>query len=137
MKNFLLAQFLVLLISITSLQSKADSMSCTIDNMDSAAVNHMYVINDTIRGVCEGKAFDISGIGLGLKLSMVSTITITCPGVTNGNFAGRYYGIKVEIPVLGAGLYSGRKGLCAVGMLGLTLSAGGTGSVLTIYSPTK
>ncbi len=138
MKTILITQIIFLLFSFAGLESKADSMSCSVKNLDNDSdANHMYVINDSVRGTCDGKFFDISGVGIGLKLSMVSLITITCPGVTNANFSGRYYGVKVDIPVLGAGLYSGRKGLCAVGLFGLTLAIGGTGSVLTIYETKK
>ncbi len=134
MKSILATQFIVLLVALSAMQVKADSVTCLLDTFASGRdKNHTTVVIDTLTGTCGGKRIDITGIGLGLKVSGDAYLTISCPTVSAGNFTGRYYGIKIDIPILGAGLYSGRKGFCAIGLFGWSAALGGTGSVLTIY----
>lgn len=134
MKNLFVLNVILLSLVFSSFYAKADSLNCKINNVDySEVVNHTFIIVDSVKGTCEGHSFDISGIGLGIKLVLGSYLTITCPGAFSGNFKGRYYGVKADIPVLGAGLYYGKRGLCAIGIVGFSAAVGGTGSVLTIY----
>ncbi len=134
MKNILATQIVVLIIALFGLKSNADSVTCLIKVVGYGSdKNHTIAVIDTLTGTCGSKKVDITGIGIGLKWSGDAYLTISCPTVSSGNFTGRYYGIKVDIPVIGAGLYSGRKGFCAIGLVGWSAALGGTGSVLTIY----
>ncbi len=130
-----LSLFIFLFSILTAKSTYADSLNCKLDVDDPNVANHTYVIADSVAGDCDGRHFEISGIGPGLRIAVGSVFMISCPGVSNRRFAGRYYGIKADVSVAvgaDAGIYLGRNGLCVIGGLAFGLGADVTGSVLTI-----
>ena len=130
--RFLLS-FLFLFMSASSF---ASTINCSVNQIDGRGSDYSAVFVDIVRGTCERGtyAFQLSGIGLGLRWVMGSAMGITCP--FSDEIVGTYGGVKADATVLigaQAGLFVGSNGICALGgVTGLGAGVNLSGSRLKI-----
>ena len=110
MKRFLMTVASLGLMSMASV-AHAINLECWIDN-DGGQDNHALLIVDELKGNCEGYLMEMSGIGVGLRVSG-NNFAISCPFQSDPR--GTYLGTKVQagmfIVDLAAAVFIG-DGLC-------------------------
>jgi hypothetical protein len=94
------------------------------------------VVVDSVRATCDqGLEFEVSGVGLGFRLSANSWFVIACENTEVTDVMGSYYGVKGDAELGlggGGGFYLNKNGICQVESISGAIGAAVSISKLTI-----